>query len=105
MGIITDSFMIHRGELWDRLMESLLSRLTGYLIPWAMMLSLYFNPFIAFGQPDPYAEKSCKYYIAMVGDLIGLGQWRIEKQFFQRILVEALHLSDSPDSPARTLVA
>jgi hypothetical protein len=52
-------------------------RIKSYLIFWCLCLFLYFNPIIAWGTTDPDKPQS------KIGDLIGLGQWRIEKQRFQ----------------------
>jgi hypothetical protein len=64
-----------------------IARIQGYLIAWGLMIFVYFNPLIAWGQPDPYGK-------AVLGDYIGLGQWRIEKQRFQiASLLAATHRS------------
>lgn len=61
----------------------LLGRLRGYIVSWVLMLLLSFNPFIAWGQPDPAGKCS-------LGDIVGLGQWRIEKQRFQNFCLDHL---------------
>lgn len=50
-------------------------RLRGYVIAWLTMLLISFNPLVAWGQPNPAGTPS-------LGDYIGVGQWRIEKQRF-----------------------
>jgi hypothetical protein len=64
--------------LWEHLHLStvFLARIFSYCFSWGFMLLVMFNPLIAWGQPDPYGK-------AVLGDYIGLGQWRIEKQKFQ----------------------
>jgi len=52
-------------------------RLKSYLIFWCLIFFVYFNPLISWGTPDPNKPQTG------IGDLIGLGQWRIEKQRFQ----------------------
>jgi len=51
-------------------------RAKAYLTYWLLFL-IYFNPFVAWGTPDPDKPQTG------IGDLIGVGQWRIEKQRFQ----------------------
>jgi len=67
---------------WNR-PELLAARLQGYLVTWVCMLVFYLNPFVAWGQPDPKGKP-------VAGEIIGLGQWRIEKQRFQLRCVETL---------------
>eukprot|EP00416_Gambierdiscus_australes_P030838 CAMPEP_0171087998 /NCGR_PEP_ID=MMETSP0766_2-20121228/20500_1 /TAXON_ID=439317 /ORGANISM="Gambierdiscus australes, Strain CAWD 149" /LENGTH=104 /DNA_ID=CAMNT_0011545741 /DNA_START=119 /DNA_END=430 /DNA_ORIENTATION=+ len=43
-------------------------RAKSYLISLALMVGIYFNPVVAWGQPDP--DKGFN-----LGDYIGLGQW------------------------------
>jgi len=65
-------------------------RLKGYVISTLLMVFVYFNPLIAWGQPNPGESSN-------IGDLIGLGQWTIEKQKFQAICKAALRkLKDVP---------
>jgi len=63
-------------------------RLRGYVITWMLMVFVYFNPFIAWGQPNPNGPMC-------FGDYIGLGQWRIEKQRFQALCRDAVMIADS----------
>lgn len=58
-------------------------RVAGWSFSWLYMLLVTFNPVIAWGQPDP-TEQS------LLGDFIGLGQWRIEKQRFQTLCIRAM---------------
>jgi len=53
------------------------ARLKSYAIFWFLIFFVYFNPLISWGTPDPNKPQTG------IGDLIGLGQWRIEKQRFQ----------------------
>mmetsp|Transcript_29002 Transcript_29002/g.76664 ORF Transcript_29002/g.76664 Transcript_29002/m.76664 type:complete len:537 (-) Transcript_29002:17-1627(-) len=55
----------------------LLARLYGYLLSWLLMMMITFNPSAAFGQPDPTHDP------IWIAEIIGLGQWTIEKQRFQ----------------------
>jgi hypothetical protein len=60
------------------------ARLRGFIISWGLEICIYFNPFIAWGQPDPAKTGSLRNgFLGYCGDMIGLGQWRIEKQLFQ----------------------
>merc|ERR1711879_441831 len=59
----------------------LVGRLKGYVIGWLSMVLIYFNPLVAWGQTDPVGGMC-------IGDLIGLGQWRIEKQRFQTLCLD-----------------
>jgi len=72
----------HINDYWRPLASG---RLKGYVISAVLMVFVYFNPLIAWGQPNPDAT-SCH-----IGDLIGLGQWTIEKQRFQAVCEEALY--------------
>lgn len=63
----------------------LMSRIKSYIISWVMFVFMYFNPLVAWGTPDPTKPQTG------LGDLIGLGQWRIEKQRFQVKCVIAAH--------------
>eukprot|EP00928_Gymnodinium_smaydae_P044743 TRINITY_DN29861_c0_g1_i2.p1 TRINITY_DN29861_c0_g1~~TRINITY_DN29861_c0_g1_i2.p1 ORF type:complete len:455 (+),score=76.08 TRINITY_DN29861_c0_g1_i2:66-1430(+) len=66
----------------------LLARVRGYVINWLLMVFIYFNPFLAWGQANPRGPP-------IVGDLIGLGQWRIEKQKYLARCRDALSMGDS----------
>mmetsp|Transcript_150342 Transcript_150342/g.277271 ORF Transcript_150342/g.277271 Transcript_150342/m.277271 type:complete len:218 (+) Transcript_150342:3-656(+) len=61
----------------------LFGRIGGWIFSWLYMVLVIFNPFIAWGQPDPTGRCS-------LGDVIGLGQWRIEKQRFQTLCIRAM---------------
>mmetsp|Transcript_49767 Transcript_49767/g.142394 ORF Transcript_49767/g.142394 Transcript_49767/m.142394 type:complete len:483 (-) Transcript_49767:345-1793(-) len=63
--------------------ELALGRIKGYIISWLLMPLIYFNPVVAWGQPDPTKGFN-------LGDYIGFGQWRIEKQRFQNFCSEHL---------------
>eukprot|EP00421_Protoceratium_reticulatum_P068451 CAMPEP_0168417930 /NCGR_PEP_ID=MMETSP0228-20121227/31505_1 /TAXON_ID=133427 /ORGANISM="Protoceratium reticulatum, Strain CCCM 535 (=CCMP 1889)" /LENGTH=462 /DNA_ID=CAMNT_0008431793 /DNA_START=71 /DNA_END=1459 /DNA_ORIENTATION=+ len=73
----------HLGSLH---VELVLGRLKGYVISWLLMPLIYFNPILAWGQPD--AAKGFN-----LGDYIGFGQWRIEKQRFQSF--SSRHLAEA----------
>lgn len=53
-------------------------RVKGYLVSWFLQTFVYFNPLVAWGEvgEEPTA-------FGTIGDLIGLGQWRIERQKFK----------------------
>merc|ERR1711974_461380 len=80
------------------LVSTLRGRVTSYIFAWAMMVGVYFNPFVAWGQPDP-AGKLC------AGDYIGIGQWRVEKQRFQGLCVRAMDRIEDRETPRRSSVA
>jgi hypothetical protein len=87
IGAVADAMLLHQslveGVGETNLIDTVAhSRLQGYVISWLLMLFLYFNPVLAWGQPDP-AGGFC------LGDYIGIGQWRIEKQRFQHLCVKA----------------
>jgi len=52
-------------------------RIRAYFISGLVMLLVLFNPFISWGQRNPDGPFC-------FGDMIGLGQWRVEKQLFQQ---------------------
>jgi hypothetical protein len=56
------------------------SRIMSYFISWFLTITVYFNPFMAWGATDP--EKSS------IGDWIGLGQWVVEKQKLQLVCMK-----------------
>jgi len=62
-------------------------RVKAWFITWALYVFLQFNLFLAWGNTDP-TSNGC--FFPAVGDIVGLGQWRIEKQRFQRQIVSAL---------------
>lgn len=68
---------------WKIMRHLLVARLKSYIIFWFLMFFVYFNPLVAWGQTDPNGSLK-------IGDLIGLGQWRIEKQRFQALCVYSL---------------
>merc|ERR1719198_34254 len=69
--------------LQDDYIPVLLARLYGYVVSWLIFVLVIFNPFCAFGQPDPMGQSM---YFA---ELIGLGQWTIERQRFQMQCLQA----------------
>jgi len=69
----------------------IISRLSSYVIAWLMMLLIYMNPLLAWGQTDPDGTPSS------LADLIGLGQWRIEKQRFQALSLKAAPHTEDPE--------
>lgn len=64
-------------EVEPYLERLVIARLKSYLLFWFLIFFVYFNPLISWGTPDPNKPQTG------IGDLIGLGQWRIEKQRFQ----------------------
>ena len=57
-------------------------RMRAYIIAWVTMFLIFFNPFIAWGQPNIDGPTSW-------GDYIGIGSWRIQKQRFQSLCLGA----------------
>jgi hypothetical protein len=57
-------------------------RFKAYIISWLLMFFVYFNPVVAVGEPSPLAERSL---LSLIIDLVGLGQWRIEKMRFKAL--------------------
>merc|ERR1712070_887398 len=94
--LLTALYLLVTGGLLERvIVETVITgRLEGYIISWMLMVLLVFNPLVAWGQPDP-AGEFC------LGDIIGLGQWRIEKQKFQHLCIKALSswLRSKPGTP------
>jgi hypothetical protein len=66
------------------------ARARGYAISWLLMLFVYFNPLVAWGQPHALARRGA---LDTLADLVGLGQWRVEKMRFQ-----SLRGGDDPES-------
>lgn len=60
----------------------LVGRGKGYVIAWLMMALLYFNPLVAFGDPNPLGESTV---LRLLSDTVALGQWRIERTRFQAL--------------------
>jgi len=71
-------------DVWNYWRDVISGRLKGYFISSMLMVFVYFNPLIAWGQPNPGSPLH-------MGDLIGLGQWTIEKQKFQAVCRLALN--------------
>jgi len=65
------------------------ARFNGYMINAIIPFLWYLNPFFAWGKTDPFKTA---FDIGSIGDLIGMGQWRIEKQKFQATCVNAIEL-------------
>jgi len=99
---------------WEELITLLLAVFLGmvsrYLFAWGMMAFFWFNPFVAWGDSSPEwkgkpGRSKAANCCAKLGNIIGLGQWRIEKQRFQGRLVQHLKRSrgqnNSIRSPAR----
>jgi len=63
--------------MWPYYRLVIVGRIKSYIICSGLALFLYFNPVIAWGTTDPEKPQ------LGLGDLVGLGQWRIEKQRFQ----------------------
>lgn len=72
-------------SLGDNTVVVVRGRLRGYLVFWFLQTFVYFNPLVAWGQPDSSTTT-----FGLLGDLTGLGQWRIERQRFQWICANAL---------------
>lgn len=86
LGLLANIWILHKTHMIGEttIIETVVvSRLEGYIISWLMMLLLTFNPFLAWGQPDPKGGFC-------LGEYIGIGQWRIEKQRFQHHCIKAL---------------
>mmetsp|Transcript_96461 Transcript_96461/g.273156 ORF Transcript_96461/g.273156 Transcript_96461/m.273156 type:complete len:612 (+) Transcript_96461:105-1940(+) len=83
---------------WDVGLLVARARLQSYVIFWLLMAFVYFNPVVAWGTPDPSKPQSGP------GDLIGLGQWRIEKQRFQALCLQALERRRA-QPPRESLIA
>jgi len=79
-------FYILGFQVLGPLLSLLKSRMASYIISWMLMALMYFNPLVAWGQPDPALGFN-------LGDHIGLGKWRIEKQRFQLKCLDALEAS------------
>merc|ERR1719343_416636 len=74
-------------------------RLQGYLLFWIIQFGIYFNLFVAWGQTDPAGGCS-------LGDYVGLGQWRIEKQRYRKLYQQPSAESDpapTEEGPAQKL--
>lgn len=61
---------------WDNIPTVVRGRLLSYVITAVLFVVLAFNPLVAWGQPDPAASF-------VLGDYIGVGQWRIERMRFK----------------------
>merc|ERR1712217_488440 len=67
-------------NLWRQdLMYVVQVRLKSYVIKVLIFILRYFNPFIAWGKLDAN-DTSIR---SKIGDILGFGKWRIEKQQFQ----------------------
>lgn len=62
-------------------------RVKGYIISWVLFLLLDFNVLVAWGQTNPDGPFC-------LGDLIGIGKWRIEKQKLQHCCITSLRTLD-----------
>lgn len=83
VAVIIWRVIVNPHGVWENLLVVLFARLQGYLYAWLFMVFITFNPIMAWGQPDP-SGPFC------AGDLLGLGQWRVEKQKFQVSCFRAL---------------
>jgi len=95
LGFLAFAWRVHRAiEFSDiqrlNLASVVVGRITSYVFAWVLMVVFYFNPFLAWGQPDP-SGSLC------IGDYIGVGQWRIEKQRFQALCIHAVDKFDCRD--------
>jgi len=61
-------------------------RAKGYLFSWFLQTFVYFNPVLAWGETHETPTA-----LGTIGDLIGLGQWRIERQKFKLTCAKQLH--------------
>jgi hypothetical protein len=68
-------------------------RLNGYLFSVMAPLVLYFNPVMAWGQSWPPGTRPASTF-GWVGDNVGVGQWRCEKQRFRAACVQAMGRND-----------
>jgi len=89
--IIADSASTNydRGDARARFFGALFSRCLSYIIYWLTVLCVYFNPLVACGQTDPFPEPGFECKLAFLGDMSGIGQWRIQKQYFQNMCFHA----------------
>jgi len=85
VGLLATEYFTYDGENYENrnkyfealVWVSVLGRVNGWGVYWAMYLGLQFNPWLAIGQPDPKVSEN------FVVTAIALGQWRIDKQRFQ----------------------
>lgn len=93
-----------RGDAAARFFGAILSRCLSYLVYWITIFFVYFNPLVAWGETETYPEPGLKSKFAMLGDMFGVGQWRIQKQYFQGICFDAAKdmkaMGLSPDAGA-----
>jgi hypothetical protein len=73
-------------------------RALSYIYSWLLALGVYFNIFIAWGQPDLHGTFSIGDKIA---DLVGLGQWRVEKRRFQNLRKKSAMPTSRADTPVQ----
>mmetsp|Transcript_7451 Transcript_7451/g.13327 ORF Transcript_7451/g.13327 Transcript_7451/m.13327 type:complete len:571 (+) Transcript_7451:83-1795(+) len=106
-GILCYLFLRNSEHLTEYLALSLMGRFQGYMLEFMYKLFWTFNPYIAWGEPDPSKVRSS--FIGQAYDftwsVVGLGQWRIEKQRFQRscmLGLEDLHAQAGEGSGALT---
>jgi len=84
------------GAMWDDMTLVIQTRLQAYAFEWIFMLAVTFNPIAAWGQVDPDGPFC-------LGDILGLGRWRLEKQRFQVSCLRALQ-SGYSGSNVRTVL-
>eukprot|EP00419_Tripos_fusus_P050962 CAMPEP_0172819300 /NCGR_PEP_ID=MMETSP1075-20121228/14502_1 /TAXON_ID=2916 /ORGANISM="Ceratium fusus, Strain PA161109" /LENGTH=516 /DNA_ID=CAMNT_0013659801 /DNA_START=62 /DNA_END=1612 /DNA_ORIENTATION=+ len=84
--------------MWDDLTLIILARLQAYACEWILMILVTFNPIVAWGQADPNGPLC-------VGDMLGLGRWRLEKQQFQVSCLRALQSGHSANNVRSVLQA
>merc|ERR1719198_761310 len=76
------------------------SRLLGYVINASMSGGVYFCAIAAWGDPRPPQDAKLA-SVGGIGDLVGIGQWRIEKQKFQAVCVQAYKALPPPGQTPR----
>jgi len=100
-GILCYLFLRNSDRLAQYLALALLGRGQGYILEILYKFFWTFNPYIAWGEPDPRVVASPSWYQSVlhsVQSIIGLGQWRLEKQRFQRscsLGLAEMHAEDS----------
>lgn len=80
MSFLAVALLVDIPMLQRRWEPVLLSRLQGYVFTWLFYILFPFNLLFAWGNTSADPESFDKFCL---GDCIGIGQWRIEKQRFQ----------------------
>merc|ERR1711920_583321 len=77
------------------------ARVKAYIIAWMAIFLLDFNPLVAIGNPNPWTQQTtfCK-----VVEMLGIGQWRLQKLKFQCLGSYGLRMLESYE-PAEEAVS